>query len=168
MQARESVGTPFQFLAAVSGPTNDALEFHRALDVVAAHARGPLGAERVRQRRPSSNHVEIEGALAPVAELLTLWGRGEAIDIPPVPELGPVISRLRVAGSVLDGWELALVKQTLAAARIAAGEIRRVAAEAPALAASVVPLPERAIDQRLVAAITDEGEVLDTAAQFGE
>ena len=93
MQARESVGTPFQFLAAVSGPTNDALEFHRALDVVAAHARGPLGAERVRQRRPSSNHVEIEGALAPVAELLTLWGRGEAIDIPPVPELGPVISR---------------------------------------------------------------------------
>ena len=164
MQARESVGTPFQFLAAVSGPTNEALEFHRALDVVAAHARGPLGAERVRQRRPSSNHFEIEGALAPVAELLTLWGRGETIDIPPVPELGPVIARLRVAGSVLDGWELALVKQTLAAARIAAGEIRRVAAEAPALAASAVPLPERAIDQRLVAAITDEGEVLDTAS----
>ena len=164
MQARESVGTPFQFLAAVSGPTNDALEFRRALEVVATHARGPLGAERILQRRPSSDRFEIEGSLAPVAELLTLWGRGEVIDIPPVPEMGPVIARLRVAGSVLDGWELALVKQTLVAARIAAAEIRRVADEAPALAASVVPLPDRAIDQRLVAAISDEGEVLDTAS----
>ncbi len=164
MQARESVGTPFQFPAAVSTPTNDALEFFRALDVVAAHARGPLGAERVRRRRPSADGFEIESALAPVAELLILWGRGEVLDIPPVPDLGPVIARLRVAGSVLDGWELALVKQTLSAARVAAAEIKRVAEEAPALAASLVPLPDRALDQRLVAAINDEGEVLDTAS----
>lgn len=164
MRAQQGVGTPFQFPAAVSDPTSDALEFHRALDIVANHARGPLGAERVRHRRPSGNGFEIEGALAPVAELLTLWGRGEVIDIPPVPVLGAVIARLRVGGSVLDGRELALVKQTLVAARIAAGEIKRVAADAPVMAASVVPLPDRAIDQRLVAAIDDEGEVLDTAS----
>lgn len=132
--------------------------------MVAVHARGPLGAERIRHRRPSAAAFEIEHALAPVAELLTLWGRGEQLDIPPVPDLGPVIARLRVAGSVLDGWELALVKQTLSAARVAAGEIKRVAEEAPAMAASLVPLPDRALDQRLVAAINDEGEVLDTAS----
>ncbi len=164
VQARESVGTPLQFPAMVSDPTNEALEFARALEVVAAHAGGPLGAERVRRRRPSADVAEIQLALGPVAELLTVWGRGEAVDIPPVPELGPVIARLRVAGSVLDGWELALIKQTLAAARVAALEIKRVADQAPLMAMSLVPLPDRAIDQRLVAAINDEGEVLDTAS----
>jgi len=142
----------------------DALDLDQVLDVVAGHARGPLGAERVRRRRPHDDPVVARLELAPVAELLTLWDRGVVIDVPPVPEVGPVLARLRVEGSVLNGVELAALKQSLAAARIAVAELKRIETEAPLVAALAVPLPDRKLDQRLADAINDEGEVLDTAS----
>jgi len=164
VQAQRSAGTPLHFSAGANDPSLAALEFAAALDVVAGFARGPLGAERVRDRRPSVDPLAVGRDLLEVGELLALWDRGESIDIPPVPPLGSVLSRLRVAGSVLDGPELLLLKQTLTAARIAAAELTRVAADAPAAVARAVPLPDRKIDQRLLEAIDDEGEVLDTAS----
>ncbi len=164
VQARESVGTPFQFPTGVQRSSLDALEFARVLDVVAVHARGPLGADRIRSRIPETDVVLAIADLMPVAELLVVWARGESVDVPPVPEINDVLARLRVNGSVLSGTELLLLKQSLAAARITASELSRVATDAPRAAALVVPLPERAIDARLTEAIGDDGEVLDTAS----
>ncbi|MDP3912021.1 MAG: hypothetical protein Q8Q14_16680, partial [Gemmatimonadales bacterium] len=45
------------------------LEFPAALDRVAAHAAGPLGAARVRDRRPATDLPAIRAVLAQVAEL---------------------------------------------------------------------------------------------------
>ena len=162
--AQESVGTPFQFPTGVQRSSLEALEFARVLDVVAGHTRGPLGADRIRARIPESDGVAAIAALVPVAELLIVWARGESVDVPAVPEIDAVLGRLRVNGSVLSGPELLLLKQSLAAARIAASELTRVAADAPRAAALVVPLPDRGIDQKLVQAIGDDGEVLDTAS----
>lgn len=163
VQAR-SASTPLHFSGGVVEEARDALDLDQVLDVVAGHARGPLGAERVRRRRPHDDPVVARLELAPVAELLTLWDRGVVIDVPPVPEVGPVLARLRVEGSVLNGVELAALKQSLAAARIAVAELKRIETEAPLVAALAVPLPDRKLDQRLADAINDEGEVLDTAS----
>ena len=45
------------------------LEFPAALDLVAGHAAGPLGAARVRSRTPATDPATIRDALAQVAEL---------------------------------------------------------------------------------------------------
>ena len=164
VQARESARTPFQFRAGVQRSSFEALEFSRVLDIVAGYARGPLGADRIRARIPEADAGLATAALVPVAELLTVWDRGESVDVPPVPAIDEVLSRLRVNGSVLSGVELLLVKQALTAARIAASELGRVAADAPHAALLVVPLPDRALDQKLALAIGEDGEVLDTAS----
>jgi DNA mismatch repair protein MutS2 len=132
--------------------------------VVAGFARGPLGAERVRARRPTDDPGLIAAELKPLAELLALWVDGESIDIPPVPELAAALTRLRVEGSVLNGVELVAIRQTVVAARIAASELRRVVEKAPSVGLLLVPLPDKALDLRLTQALDDDGELLDTAS----
>src|SRR5678816_4246974 len=104
VQASDGAGTPSPLDEGLKNATGEfaALELDRVLDHVAGYARGPLGGDRVRARRPVADPVWIAAELAPVAELLALWERGE-IDIPPVPELASVLARLRVQGSVLSG-----------------------------------------------------------------
>ncbi len=51
--ASEDAGTPFALPGHLSEEGLAALEFGAALDLVAALAAGPLGAARVRARRPS-------------------------------------------------------------------------------------------------------------------
>jgi DNA mismatch repair protein MutS2 len=134
------------------------------LDLVAEHARGPLGAARVRSRRPRAEVEGIREELAAVGELLALAERGESIDIPPVPELEPVLRRLAVPGSVLNGPELLAIRQCVAAGRVARGELARIAPEAPRAAARSVPLPDKALERRLDAALAPDGELLDGAS----
>jgi DNA mismatch repair protein MutS2 len=162
--ARTSASTPSLFPQGGDDDPLSALEFPAVLSLVAGHAKGPLGAARVRGRRPSSDAAAVEAALATVGELLAPAERGDALDIPPVPELEPVLERLGVAGSVLDGAELLAVQQTLAAARIAARELARVADEAPRAAALAVPMPDRTIEKRLAEALDEDGELRDSAS----
>ncbi|HLG06466.1 MAG TPA: hypothetical protein VI383_09985, partial [Gemmatimonadales bacterium] len=163
--AQRSAGTPSPFRPALF-PAEAALEFSQALDAVAGFAAGPLGAEQIRLRRPSLNPEWIRAELAPVAELLEALSRGTAVSAAPVPPLEPVLERLGLEGSVLDGVELVAVRHTLSAARAAVGELRRVAAEAPSLAAWIVPLPDPALDRRLAQALDESGggELLDSAS----
>ncbi|MBX3145497.1 MAG: Smr/MutS family protein [Gemmatimonadales bacterium] len=163
VQAR-SAGTPLPFRGDASDASLAALEFPAVLEAVAGWAKGPLGADSVRGRRPTTDPVLIADALRPLDELLTLWRRGERVDVPPVPVIADVLTRLGVAGSVLNGPELLRVRLTVSAARIAVAELTRVAADAPSAAIRVVPLPDRALDRRLLESIGDEGEVLDTAS----
>ena len=119
---QKSAGTPSPFEAA-GFPAHEALEFAEVLKVVAGFAAGPLGAERVRQRRPSTNPGWIRGELGPVAELLALREKNEAIDVPPVPPLEAILDRLRLEGSVLEGLELVGIRTTLSAARLAMSSV---------------------------------------------
>ncbi len=161
--AETDAGTPSPFSAALL-PALGPLQFAEVLEIVAGFARGPLGADRVRARRPNVDPALATGELAPVAELLAVWERGDTIDVPPVPDLDPVLARLQVAGSVLNGVELVAIRQTLIAARLAHGELRRVADEAPSVSRLVVPLPDKGLDHRLTQALDDDGELLDTAS----
>lgn len=140
------------------------LELAAVLDVVAEHAAGPLGAEAVRARRPSDDVEWIRHELQLVGEVLALLRRGERLEVVPAPSLRSALGRLRVAGSVLEINELAAIKAALAAGRIIAQELERVAEVAPHLAMLHVPPAARPIERMLELAIGDDGELLDTAS----
>lgn len=165
VRAQDGASTPFTFSRVADEATLATLEFPAALELVAGHAAGPLGAARVRGRQPLAAAAAIAESLAQVGELLTLMARGEGFDAQPVPELAQVLGRLRLDGTVLESAELLAIRRTLAAARLVSAELGRVAPAAPRVAALATPLPPRSIDQRLAISVDGEtGELLDSAS----
>jgi len=162
VRVSEDTGTPLP----LSGAENalDTLEFAQALDAVAARAAGPLGAARLRARRPATELAWIDGELASVEEVAALSRRQTPILVEPVPDAAAPLARLRVEGSVLDGAEFVTLRTVLRAARLNVAELRRVAEEAPRAALLAVAVPDKRIEGRLDAAFDDEGELLDGAS----
>jgi DNA mismatch repair protein MutS2 len=143
----------------------ETLEFPAALERVAAHAAGPLGAARVRGRTPVADPEAIRAALAQVAELAALLLHDDTLRAEPVPDIAPALELLAVPGSALDGPALAALGQALAAARIVVADLGRLATHAPRTAALRVVVPARAVETRLVQSLDPEGQVLDGASR---
>jgi DNA mismatch repair protein MutS2 len=143
----------------------ETLEFPAALEGVAAHAAGPLGAARVRSRTPVADPAAIRAALAQVAELAALLLRDDAIRAEPVPDIGPALELLAVPGSALEGPALAGLGRALGAARSVAAELGRLAAHAPRTAALRAAVPARELETRLAHSLDPEGQVLDGASR---
>jgi DNA mismatch repair protein MutS2 len=143
----------------------ETLEFPAALDLVAAHAAGPLGAARVRSRRPGLNASAVRDALAQVSELAGFLLTDDALRAEAVPDLAPVLELLRVPGSVLEGPAFADIAAALAAARVVAGELNRLKERLPRTVVLLTELPPRTIDTRLTSSIAPDGAVLDGASK---
>jgi len=141
------------------------LEFPAALERVALHAAGPLGRDRVRARTPATDAATIRAALAQVSELASLLLTDDTLRAEPVPDLTPLLDLLRVEGSALDGPAFTLLHSALAAARVVAGDLGRLAGRAPRTAALRVDPPPKALETRLGAAIGPDGEVQDGASR---
>ena len=152
------------FAGGVAPSVPDTLEFPAALERVAAHAAGPLGAARVRSRRPATDADAIRSALAQVAELAALMLTDDGIRAEPVPDIGPALELLAVPGSALAGPELAEVGRALAGARVVASALARLAPDAPRTAALRVDPPPKELEQRLAASLDPDGVVLDSAS----
>src|SRR5438105_7971255 len=149
----------------VASAVLETLEFPAALERVAEHAAGPLGAARVRSRRPVADADAIRAALAQVAELAALLLRDDDIRAEPVPDIAPVLELLGVPGSVLDGAALAGLGRAIAAARIVAADLGRLADHAPRTAALRAAVPARELETRLAQSLDPEGRVLDGASR---
>jgi DNA mismatch repair protein MutS2 len=143
----------------------ETLEFPAALERVAAHAAGPLGAARVRARLPAADPAAIRAALAQVAELAAALVSDEAIRAEPVSDIAASLELLAVPGSALEGAALAAVGGVLAAARVVAGELARLTERAPRTAALRVDPPPVQIEQRLAQSLDADGQVLDAASR---
>ena len=143
----------------------ETLEFPAALERVAVHAVGPLGAARVLGRSPATDPDAIRAALAQVAELAALLLTDGAIRAEPVPDIGAGLDLLGVPGSALEGPALAQLKGALAAARVVAADLARLAADAPRTAALRVDPPPKELEQQLVVSLDAEGQVLDGASR---
>jgi len=143
----------------------ETLEFPAALQRVAAHAAGPLGAARVTRRSPATDPDAIRAALAQVAELAALLLTDDAIRAEPVPDITAALDLLGVPGSALEGAALARLGGALAAARIVAGDLARLAAEAPRTAALRVAPPPKELEQRLAVSLDADGQVQDGASR---
>jgi dsDNA-specific endonuclease/ATPase MutS2 len=134
-------GTPLPLPAEATADALEDLEFGAVLDRVAGHAAGPLGAEVVRSRRPTGDRVWIEAELALVHEAASLVRTRQGISAEPVPDIARGTGRLGVPGSVLEISEMIAIRRTLAAARLVAGELKRVEKDAPRLFLLSRPLP---------------------------
>jgi len=143
----------------------ETLEFPAALERVAAHAAGPLGAARVLGRSPATDLDAIRAALAQVAELAALLLTDDAIRAEPVPDIGAAVDLLGVPGSALEGPALAQLKGALAAARVVAAALARIAADAPRTVALRVDPPPKELEQRLAVSLDAGGQVLDGASR---
>ena len=153
------------FEGGVAPSVLETLEFPAALERVAAHAAGPLGAARVKARTPATDPAAIRAALAQVAELAALLLTDDTIRAEPVPDLAPALELLQVAGSALEGAALAGLGRGLAAARVVAGDLGRLADRAPRTAALRVDPPPKELEQRLVKSLDPEGRVQDGASR---
>src|SRR5436309_10009628 len=162
---RGAGGDRMSVAGGVAPSVSDTLEFPAALERVAAHAAGPLGAARVRGRTPGTDPEAIRAALAPVAELAALLLHDAAIRAEPVPDIGPPLELLAVAGSALEGVQLVVLTRALAAARLTAAELARLARDAPRTAALRVDPPPKEIETRLARSLDPEGVVLDAASR---
>jgi len=149
----------------VASAVLETLEFPAALERVAAHAAGLLGAARVRSRTPVADMEAIRAALAQVAELAALLLRDDSIRAEPVPDIGPALELLAVPGSALDGAALVGLGRALVAARIVAADLGRLAPHAPRTAALRVAVPARDLETRLAHSLDPEGQVLDGASR---
>jgi DNA mismatch repair protein MutS2 len=157
-------GTPSPLPADQMADALETIEFGPVLELVAAHAVGPLGAARVRGRRPTDDLTWIRAELARVAEVAGLFRRGDGLLAEPIPDVTRTLARLRIDGSVLEGVELAALQRALAAARVIQADLHRVAEFAPATASLVRPLPDRAIERRLEQSVDSDGNLLDSAS----
>src|SRR5438132_364552 len=129
-------------------------------------ARGE-DAQRVppRRGRPRGDPAAIRAALAQVAELAALLLHDDAIRAEPVPDIGPPLELLAVAGSALEGVQLVVLTRALAGARLTAAELARLARDAPRTAALRVDPPPKEIETRLARSLDAEGVVLDAASR---
>jgi DNA mismatch repair protein MutS2 len=157
-------GTPLPLPAVQTADALDTIEFGLVLELVAAHAVGPLGAARVRDRRPTDDLGWIRAELARVGEVAGLFRRGDGLLAESIPDVTRTLGRLRIEGSVLEGVDLAALQRALAGARAVHADLRRVAESAPGAASLMRPLPDRAIERRLEQSVDSDGNLLDSAS----
>ncbi len=165
-------GVPTQVQAGTPSPLSDhgcaealeTIELAAVIERIAALAAGPLGADRVRERRPTDDIEWIRLELGRVGQTAGLFRRGDRLLAEAIPDVGPALARLRIEGSVLEGRELAAIRQVLAAAREVHADLRRVAEAAPLAAELAQPLPEKTLERRLEQSLDPDGTVLDGAS----
>jgi DNA mismatch repair protein MutS2 len=143
----------------------DTLEFPGALERVAAHAVSPLGAGRIRARIPATEPDPIRAALAQVAELAARIISDDSIRAEPISDIGPALELLVVPGSVLEGPSLSEVGSVLAAVRLVATELARLAPDSPRVGVLRVPPPPKDLETRLQEALDADGTVRDGASR---
>src|SRR3989442_569436 len=149
----------------VAPPGREPREFPAGREGGAAPPAGPPGAARVPRRSPATDPDAIRAALTQVAELAALLLTDDAIRAEPVPDIAAALELLGVPGSALEGAALARLGGALAAARIVAGDLARLAAEAPRTAALRVAPPPKELEQRLAVSLDADGQVQDGASR---
>jgi DNA mismatch repair protein MutS2 len=142
----------------------DTIELGPVLDIVAGYAAGPLGAERVRARRPTLDLDWIRLELARVGEVASIFRRGDRLLSEAIPDVSRALARLRIEGSVLDGTDLVAIQRVLGAARRVHDDLRRLRDDAPLTSTLSHPLPDKAIERRLEQSLDSHGGLLDTAS----
>ena len=160
---RATIGTPLPLSDPGTAEALETIELDAVLDRVAEHAAGPLGAGRVRARRPTDDLAWIRTELARVGEVAALFRRRDGLLAEPLPDVAPALGRLRIEGSVLEGAELAGIHRALAAARAVHADLTRVTPFAPRAAELLRPLPEKIIERRLEQSVDADGNLLDSA-----
>ncbi len=143
----------------------DTLEFHRALDAVAALARSEAGRQAALALRPATGRDEADERLAVLAELVALGAEAGPLPTADVPRLGPALAQAAPAGAALETRWLLDVRELLAVARSVRVHLRHDPERHPRLAAVADGLPEAPEVEAALSAMLDErGQVREEAS----
>ncbi|MGH7497502.1 MAG: hypothetical protein ACREL3_01490, partial [Gemmatimonadales bacterium] len=95
-------GTPSPLADEDCADALETIEFAQVIELVAAHAVGPLGRARVLARRPTADPGWIAVELARAGEVAGLFRRGDGLLAEPIPDVTRALGRLRIQGSVYE------------------------------------------------------------------
>jgi DNA mismatch repair protein MutS2 len=144
------------------------LEFSAALDLVAGNAGSALGAERVRDSKPSSERSWIELEHARVAAVRSLVEGDAAWRPQNVVDIRPSLSRLRVEGASLSAPDLLSVRNFLRSSRLSKESFSNEKIPPVAIAMIRAEIDAHVVARReeaaLENAIDDDGNVRDDAS----
>jgi DNA mismatch repair protein MutS2 len=142
-----------------------ALEFDALLEVVASHARTPMGAGRVRSLRPWSDAERLREELATLAEVRHRLPQGPLV-AGFVPDPGAVLGALAVEGARIEAKALRALASAVGAATELRDRLRSLAVEEfPRLRAVGEGLPDLHAEARVVLDHVDpDGRILDGAS----
>lgn len=157
-----------QVFAAMNSHALSVLEYPRSIELVAGRAQSYLGAERVREARPTTDLAWIEREHARVMAVKSLVN-GDAEWRPrQIADIRDSLARLRVEGASLSAMNFVAVVSFLRASRLTADSLND--DRLPAISLALIlpesaallsaPREEKAID----VAISDDGEVRDDAS----
>ncbi|HSL69713.1 MAG TPA: hypothetical protein VK864_05695, partial [Longimicrobiales bacterium] len=142
------------------------LQLPEALEVVAGHASGPLGAEAVRRLEPSDVLAEADTELRRVEQMLLFLQRAETWAAPHLPDLRGQLRKLLVEGSVWDPGPLRDLATVLESSRSTRSAILKQREAFPLLAEIAEPLSELPKETEAIRnAIADDATVRDTASR---
>jgi DNA mismatch repair protein MutS2 len=144
------------------------VEFPRVLSLVAAHAVSECGVEKVMAARPSAAAGWIAAELNRVHRIRDFLRKGDFWIVRSIPNVRPLLRRLAVAGTTLDGPELRQLAGLLASSRICAAQLANELVPAE-LRSALEPhlaglLNEGATERAIERAIGEDGSVSDNAS----
>jgi DNA mismatch repair protein MutS2 len=144
------------------------IEFPRTLALISERSTSPLGAERVRELRPTADRASIEREHARVAAVRSLVSAEEPWRLHGVPDARSALTRLRVEGASLSAADLLVVGALLQSSRVTRESLRadRVASIVTAVLSEQVQalVTNKPVEEAIDHAIDDEGEVRDDAS----
>ena len=144
------------------------LEFPRTLGLISERATSPLGAERVRELRPSTDQSLIERELTRVAAVRSLISAEDPWHFNGVPDARSALTRLRVEGASLAAADLLASGALLRTSRVTRESLRGagVSPLATAVLSSQIDalIVNKSIEEAIEKAIDDDGQVRDDAS----
>jgi len=144
------------------------LEFPRTLALISERATSALGAERVRDLRPTSELDTIERELARVAAVRSLISAEDPWHFNGVPDARAALTRLRVEGASLGAADLLAAGALLRASRVTRESLRGggVSPLATAVLSAQIDqlIVNKGIEEPIDKAIDDDAQVRDDAS----
>lgn len=144
------------------------IEFPRTLALISEKATSPLGGDRVRELRPSTDRKAIEREHARVAAVRSLLSAEEPWHLHGVPDARTALTRLRVEGASLAAPDLLVIAALFRSSRVTRDSLRADRAS-PIVTAVLADQVERlvankTIEDAIERVIDEDGRVRDEAS----
>lgn len=148
------------------------LEYDKIKSIVAAYAASEAGRSAIAELQPASDAETVTAFLRETGEFTRILEGGERPPLDGIFEIGNVVGKLRVAGSMLSTAELLNTALTLGAGRRVKkffqkfeGKGSRAGIEAPLLCGKAELIaPCKTLEDAVFSAIDDKAEVKDSAS----
>ncbi len=143
----------------------EVLEFPDVLESIAIHAVGEEGRSRIRRLRPLDTRATAVRELSAVQEILEALSGEVGFELATIPDVGPVLARLSVPGTVLESDAIIACGGLLAASRRAASALSGRISDGGLVSGWVARLwSDRVLEDRVSRTFDEAGEVSDRAS----